>query len=112
MSESKVDMRQYTRFPEPPRTGYEIYNYQGDAWKLACAMAGKYDAQQYNAYRALYFAMQDDSRYRTALAVTLDILRQSRNIRSRAGFIYSQLAAELSLAGGRAWSPLDPGTSK
>jgi len=96
MNEEAVDMRKYTTFPAPPRTGHEIHCYPGDAWKIACAMAGKYDAQQFNAYRALHFALQDDDRYRTALAVTLDILQHAHNIRSRAGFIYSQLAGELS----------------
>jgi len=96
MNEEVIDMRKYTTFPAPPSSGHEIYCYPGDAWKIACAMAGKYDAHQFNAYRALHLAMQDDDRYRSSLVVTLDILQHSRNIRSRAGFIYSQLAAELS----------------
>lgn len=51
-----VDKRKYETFPAPPSTSHEIWCYDGDAWKIACAMAGKYDAHQYNTYRALHFA--------------------------------------------------------
>lgn len=91
-----VDKRKYETFPAPPSTSHEIWCYDGDAWKIACAMAGKYDAHQYNTYRALHFAMQDDELYRRTLVETLDILQNSTNIRSRAAFIYSQLAGAIS----------------
>ena len=95
-AETIVDMRKYETFPARPGTSHEIWCYPGDAWKLACALVGKYDAQQYNAYRALYFAMQDDDLYRRVLVETLDILQNSSNIRSPAGLLYSQLAGAIS----------------
>ena len=90
-----VDMRKYVTFPAPPTTSHEIWCYPGDAWLLACALVGKYDAKQHNTYRALWNVMQDEDRYRAILVETLDILQHSRNIRSPAGFLYSQLAAGL-----------------
>ena len=63
---------------------------------MACALVGKYDAQQYNTYRSLFFAMQDEDLFRRILVETLDIFQHSRNIRSPAGLLYSQLAGAIS----------------
>ena len=74
-------------YPARPANSQDIWNYQGNGERLACAIVGKFDTQQRLAYASIRKRIGEQA-FRELLCEALDILLHKNAIEKPAAWLY------------------------